>query len=227
MNKMLKVFVFSCGIAFGAAQAGTITIGGLPAGADGKVSAIGTCTVNFNNGTAGNNCNATYSGTVSGNFVSGSLSGQYAAPVGDTSTYLSVGPSSGSKAVTITLATQVNYFGFYSGSLDLYNKVEFFLNNTLVDSFTGGDINAMAFPTSPTNGNQSQAEYVNYFTTVGDSQAFFDRVVYSSSSDAFETDNHSFGVAAIPAAVAVPEPGSLMLMGLAGLGLLFGRRKQG
>lgn len=224
MNKILRLLFVSCGLVVGAAQAGTITVGGVSTGSEGQTSAIGTCTVNFNNGNANNDCNAIYTGTTSGNFVSGSSTGQFAAPVGDTSIYLSVGPSSGSQSVTVSLANQANYFGFYSGSLDNYNTVQFFLNNVLVDSFTGADINAVAFPTSPTDGNQNQAAYVNYFPTVGNSQAFFDKVVYSSSSNAFETDNHSFGVASI----SVPEPGSLALMSIAGLAMLLGfRRKQG
>lgn len=220
MNKVLALLLVSCGVALNFAQAGTITIGGISDGSNGQTSAIGTCTVNFNDGSASNSCNATYTGTGAGNFVSGSVSGQYAAPVGDTSIYLSVGPSSGNQTVTISLDTQANYFGFYSGSLDTYNTVQFFMDGQLVDSFTGADINAVAFPTSPTDGNQAQAAYVNYFPTVGASQVFFNTVVYSSSSNAFETDNHSFGVAAIP------EPGSIMLMGLAGVAMLFGRRRK-
>lgn len=224
MKSTLKVLAFSLGMALGSAQAGTITIGGVPAGSNGQTSAIGTCNVSFNNGDASNNCNAVYTGTVSGNFVSGSLSGQYAAPVNDTSVYLAVSPSSGSQSVTISLANQANYFGFYTGSLDSYNLVQFYLNNVLVDSFTGADINSKAFPNSATNGNQNQAEYINYFPTVGTAQAFFDKIIYSSSQNAFETDNHSFGVASIP--VSVPEPGSLALMGLAALGLFSARRRK-
>lgn len=225
MNKILSLLLVSCGMAFSAAQAGQIKVGGNMDGANGQTSNIGTCTVDFNGGNANNSCNAIYTGTGSGNFVSGTQSGQYAAPVGDTSTYLSVGPGSGNQAVTISLLSPVNYFGFYSGSLDTYNLVQFFLNGQLVDSFTGADINAVAFPTSPTDGNQDQAAYINYFPTLGDAQAFFDTVIYSSTSNAFETDNHSFGVAAIPDN-PLPEPGSVMLMGLAGAAMLFGRRRK-
>ncbi len=225
MNAVIKLLLLSCSLAFGVAQAGTITVGGISDGANGQTSAIGNCTVKFNTGNTNNNCNAVYTGIASGSLVSGFLSGHYAAPVGDTSMYLSVSPISGSQAVTVSLSSQENYFGFYAGSLDTYNTIQFFLNDQLIDSFNGADINAVAFPASPTVGNQAQAAYINYFPTLGNSQAFFNKIVFLSSSNAFETDNHSFGKAAIPP-TTVPEPGSILLIGLAGVAMFFGRRRK-
>ena len=122
----------------------------------------------------------------------------------------------------MTLGTKANYFGFFTGSLDSYNLVQFFLGATQVDQFTGTDINAIAFGGVPT-GDRTQSAYVNYFSTnPGGQQVLFDRIVYSSSQNAFETDNHAFGVQRIP----VPEPGSLALLGLGAVGLFASRRRK-
>jgi hypothetical protein len=176
--------------------------------------------VDFNGGNALNSCGATYTGVSSSNFPTGTTS-THASPAGDTTAYLTVGPSDGA-LVDITLDKQANYFGFFTGSLDSYNSVQFYLNNVMVDSFTGTQINAVAFPGSATNGNQAASAYINYFPTLGSAQTSFDRVVYSSSSNAFETDNHTFGLTT-PAQLSVPEPGSIALLGIAGIALLASR----
>ncbi len=221
MKSLQLLAAIAAAFAVSSASAGFIQVGGVPAGADGKVSGQpNVCTVNFNAGNAVNNCGATYTqggGPIaSSHFVRGSLSGQYATPAGDTTTYLTVGPSAGS-SITISLATAANYFGFYAGSLDTYNLVQFFLNGALVDSFTGADINAVAFPGGPTNGNQSQAEFIEYFPG-----SLYDHIVYSSSSNAFETDNQAFGLASPN---VVPEPESTALLALGALGLVALRRR--
>ena len=206
----------SCGVA----QAGTIQVGGTSVAGQGKVSArTGVCSVNFNAGSAANTCGAVYSGTTANNFRSTSVTGVAAQPANDTSGYFTVGPTDGTP-VTITLAANANYFGFYAGSLDSYNTVQFFNGATMVDQFTGTQINAVAFPTQPTDGDQTEANYIDYFLPTG---SFYNRIVYSSSSNAFETDNHAFGLAS---PTVVPEPSSVALLGLGALALVARRRKQ-
>lgn len=212
MNAKLKLLGALLALSCGAAHAGVIQVGGMGGGSAGMVSAQpGVCSVSFD---AAIGCGATYTASPA-NFVSGSASGLYAAPQGDTSVYLTVGASYGS-SVTITLATAANYFGFYGGSLDSYNTVTFFLNDTQVDSFNGTQINAIAFPGTAANG--ANAVYVDYFAS-----SLYNRIVYSSSENAFETDNHAFGLATPR---GVPEPESIALLGLGALGLLAGRRRK-
>ena len=203
-------------LASNAASAGVIQVGGMAAGADGKISSkLGVCTVTFNGGSAANTCGAVYSNTLSSNFRTGNLANQYATPAGDTTGFLTVGPADGTP-INIALATAANYFGFYAGSLDSYNLVQFFMDGVMVDSFNGTQINAVAFPSSATDGNQAQAQYIDYFPA-----ALYNRIIYSSSANAFETDSHAFGLVSLN----VPEPSSIALLGLGAAALLVRRRR--
>ena len=203
-------------LSFGAAQAGTIQIGGDAGGVNGKMTTkSGVCTLTFD----GTSCaGVVESGNTAGNVVQGSVSGQYAAPAGDTSHYLTVGPSAGSP-ITFTMMLPANYFGFFAGSLDSYNLVQFFnAAGSLVDSFTGTQINAVAFPGQGTTGNQAEAQFIDYFPT-----STYTRVVISSSANAFELDNLAIGVAS---PTTVPEPGSVALIGLGVVALVASRRRR-
>jgi hypothetical protein len=213
-NVLGAAVALSCGLA----QAGVIQVGGVAAGANGRVSAKpDVCTVTFNAGNAANSCSVTYA-AVPSNFRTGSAPGQYAALVGDTTGFFTVGPTDGTP-VTITLAASLaNYFGFYAGSLDSFNSVTFFLNNVQVDRFTGTDINAVAFPGTAPDGDQSEAQYIDYFPN-----SFYNSIVYASTGNAFETDNHAFGVAT---PTAVPEPTTAALAGLGVLALAFAVRRR-
>ena len=205
-----------------AAGAGTIQVGGTQAGPDGKITSKtpGICTVNFNNGTAANTCGATYTQDggqpLAASHLRSGMGTAYATPAGDSTTFLTLGPTDGA-AVTVMLAMNANYFGFFAGSLDSFNLVQFYLNGVLVDSFTGAQINAVAFPGDPTNGNQAASQFIDYFPG-----SFYNSLVLSSTGDAFETDNHAFGVA-MP--TSVPEPTSIALIGLGGIALGLRRRR--
>lgn len=218
----------------GSAEAGVIQVGGMAAGANGRMSSrAGVCTVHFNSGNASNSCMATYSTDAAGLIAPGAGSfptgtaASHAAPVADTTTYLSVGITDGTP-IFVNLGAPASYFGFYAGSLDTENLVQFFMGGVLVDSFNGAQINAVAFPGESTIGNQAQAQYIDYFPGVFVAGRFvpalFDRVRIASSGDSFETDNHAFGLAA---PLVIPEPGALPLFGLGALLMFaFMRRKE-
>ena len=95
--------------------------------------------------------------------------------------------------------------------MDTYNTLTFYNGATLVASFTGSDI------TSPNlaNGNQTAPStnlYVNFLDLPN-----FDKFVMNSTQYAFEADNIAVGT--------VPEPTTMLLLGLGLVGLVGARRK--
>jgi len=149
-----------------------------------------------------------------GAIVTGSLSGQYAAPYNnaamsgpDATPYGTVpvpgGINSGSATVDFGGA-EYNYFGLFWGSIDTYNTLEFLNNGSVVAHYTGSDI------TNPANGDQqspSTNEYVNFWDLPA-----FDAVRFTSNGFAFEVDNVAVGS-------TVPAPGAILL-GSLGAGLV-------
>jgi hypothetical protein len=149
-----------------------------------------------------------------GAIVTGSVSGQYAAPFNsaamaapDATPYGTVpvpGPVHSGSATVDFGGAEYNYFGLFWGSIDTYNKLEFLNDGSVVAQYIGSDI------TSPANGDQqapSTNEYVNFWDL-----PMFDAVRFSSSEFAFEVDNVAVGN-------TVPAPGAILL-GAIGTGLV-------
>lgn len=162
-----------------------------------------------------------------GNIVNGSIGGVSAAPfygpnVGDrdTTNYLSIGP--GNDPETITYASAKDFFGLYWGSVDKYNTVDFYLGNTLVNSFTGSDIIPLL-----ANGNQDDFSSNRYVVF---SELIFDKVVLGSSGPCpdggcnFPNSTPAFEIDNIAAGVPEPATWALMLFGFAGIGFVAYRR---
>ena len=199
--------------AFGAcasAHAVSISVGGCDGGSSGLTTCVAGASVQtFDNGTLPSNYAAT---AGSGGHVVSGTTGTYAAPVGDTTDYLSVPSSTSSGTVTDTLGGQYNYFGLYWGSIDTYNTLTFLDHGSVVATVTGADV----IGDLSKYGNQSDPasnEYVNF--NFGSQR--IDQVAFTSNGYAFESDNHA--VADVPE----PELAGLMALGLVGL---FARRRR-
>ncbi len=207
LSTALAVAVFLT--ATSASAALSVTIGGTSVAGEGlKSSVAGAVTTDFNAGYP-------LSGYLGGGVVTGSQAGDWASPPDDTSSYFSVGPSTSTPG-EITLASLSSYFGYYGGSPDGYNGIAFYKDTSLVGLFTGADLAIAAGITG--NGDQTVGKFWNF--TALNSDDYFNRVVFSSGSNAFETDNH-----AVLAAVPEPETYAMMLAGLGLMGFVSRRRK--
>jgi hypothetical protein len=146
--------------------------------------------------------------------------GQWVYPTGDKNPYLDTGIGS----ISIDLATvasalgikgSIDYFGLYWGSIDTYNAISFWDGSTEVKSYTGWQVASAAAADGIPVHFGSTSLFVNFFA--GGNQ--WTSIELSSSEPAFESDNHAFG------GDAVPEPGTMALMGigLLGVALVFRR----
>jgi hypothetical protein len=134
----------------------------------------------------------------------------------DQTRYMAVGAQSGQTSATLTFFAPQSYFGLYWSAVDGLNSLVVFNGATPVLTVNEGSIFALLAATghaasyfgNPNNG-QDRSEpfvYLNIFGTAGSqftSVSFLNNGTYSE----FESDNHSI-------ASAVPEPSSIVLLGL-------------
>lgn len=165
--------------------------------------------------------------TPDAQLVTGEISGQYAAPYlsgnnnlyfgddlytgDDTTQYVTTGKLGAGGSVTMTFDSNQWYFGLLWGSVDNYNKLEFFRDDVSLFSVGTDDLPA------PQDGNQGLTGtlYVNIFAA--DHQGF-NKVVATSTQYAFEFDNVAYGV---------PEPAAMLVWGFLGIvGLCWLRRRK-
>ncbi|MYM40989.1 Npun_F0296 family exosortase-dependent surface protein [Duganella qianjiadongensis] len=139
----------------------------------------------------------------------GGYPGESAPPPNDSTRYFSVGVSGGqvSSSSVSFAGNGASYFGYYMGSPDNYNVVTLYSGNTMLLQINGTNMAQAASVLA--DGNQGHGFYMNFFTNGGTT---ISRVTFSSSANAFETDNHAF-------AAAVPEPETYAML-LTGLGLV-------
>jgi len=188
--------------------------------ADGNAftSAYYATTENFNDASL----DWTWTGSYA--LVNDSLSGKYAAPAGvdgvnrDVTDYVTVpGPNTdGNGFVTVTGLPDSNYFGLWWGSMDTYNTLTFYYNDLETgESVTGSNVTDGGIANGAQTGPVTN-HYVNFLNL-----QTFNSFVMSSSSFAFEADN--MAIAWNP--TLVPEPTTLLLLGLGLVGLAGVRRK--
>ena len=155
-----------------------------------------------------------------GTLFDASTEGISARPPGSIGRFLSVGTSGGQGGPVIVdlAATPASYYGFLWGSPDGYNQVDFYDDNILLKSLSGSDVFSNPNPANGFQGAFRNGQYFNAFAGQGES---ITSVVFRSTGNAFETDNHAL--------MTVPVPGTyaLMLAGLAALGFTAKRRKAG
>jgi hypothetical protein len=142
-----------------------------------------------------------------GSIRQGDAPGFWAAPSNNTSNYLSVDPFSGTTSViSAPNDTLWKYFGLYWGSIDDYNSIEFWKDNTRIAYYSGSDIATLL---------NLQEGYINF--DVNNNDGYFNKIILTSTQQAFESDNHAFisefpSITLTVASTSVTEDGTTNLV---------------
>ena len=142
-----------------------------------------------------------------GSIRQGDEVGFWSAPSNDTSEYLSVDPFSGTPSViSAPNGTLWKYFGLYWGSIDDYNSIEFWKDNTRIAYYSGSDIATLL---------NLRGGYINF--DVNNNDGYFNKIILTSTQQAFESDNHAFisefpGITLTVAPTSVTEDGTTNLV---------------
>lgn len=207
MKNLFTALLLPLLLTTGAAQA--LPIISLSNAGDIATSVSGATTIDFNSGCGYSSCTGDFA------LVNGDQSGKYAQPFGINSQYLTVpNPSPIAQSAVFTLGTAANYFGLFWGSIDSYNFISFYLNDSLVATYSGSDMVGQF-----ANGNQlgySSNRYINF--DFGNDA--YDSIKLTSHGFAFESDNHAF-----KKLVSVNEPTTALLFLLGLIGLALARRQ--
>ena len=143
------------------------------------------------------------------NNAPGTSDGLYAEPCNDASNYMAV---MGGRTETVTYDSLMSELGLYWGSIDKYNSL------TLYDDETNQSVDVKVPKVA--DGNQYSKLSNRYFVISGFD---FDRVVFGSTDNSFEFDNVATVLAApqsSPLALSTPEPAAwvMVLLGFAAIG---------
>ena len=133
-----------------------------------------------------------------GSIRQGDQVGFWLAPSDNTSNYLSVDPLSGTPSViSAPNGTLWKYFGLYWGSIDDYNSIEFWKDNTRIAYYSGSDIATLL---------NLRGGYINF--DVNNNDGYFNKIILTSTQQAFESDNHAF-ISEFPSITLAVAPSSV------------------